>query len=115
MPDDPGFVSIFNGKDLSGWQGLVENPITRAAMDKDELASKQAEADILMRKNWQVENGMLVFRGSGYDNICSVREYRDFEMIMDWKIQKKGDSGIYLRGSPQVQIWDKAHADTGML
>ena len=115
MPDDPGFVSIFNGKDLSGWQGLVENPITRAAMDKDELAAKQTEADILMFKNWQVENGILVFRGIAYDNICSIKEYRDFEMIMDWKIQKKGDSGIYLRGSPQVQIWDKAHADTGML
>jgi hypothetical protein len=114
MPDDPGFVSIFNGKDLSGWQGLVENPITRATMEKDELAAKQAEADVLMFKNWQVENGILVFRGSGYDNICSVKEYRDFEMILDWKIQKKGDSGIYLRGSPQVQIWDRARPDTGV-
>jgi len=113
MPDDPGFVSIFNGKDLSGWQGLVENPITRAEMDKDELAVKQSEADILMHKNWQAEDGIMIFRGSGYDNICSVREYRDFEMILDWKIQKKGDSGIYLRGSPQVQIWDKARVDTG--
>ena len=115
MFDDPGFVSIFNGKDLSGWQGLVENPIARVKMDKDELASKQAEADIQMHKNWQVEDGILIFRGSGYDNICSIKEYRDFEMILDWKIQKKGDSGIYLRGSPQVQIWDKAYADTGML
>jgi hypothetical protein len=25
---------------------------------------------------------------------------------VDWKILPKGDSGIYLRGSPQVQIWD---------
>ncbi|MCK5464598.1 MAG: DUF1080 domain-containing protein, partial [Bacteroidales bacterium] len=113
MPDDPGFVSIFNGKDLSGWQGLVENPIIRAEMDKDELAGKQAEADILMHKNWQVKDGILVFRGSAYDNICSIKEYRDFEMILDWKIQKNGDSGIYLRGSPQVQIWDKARVDTG--
>jgi len=114
MSDDPGFVSIFNRKDLSGWQGLVENPITRAAMDKEELAAKQAEADILMQNNWQVEDGILVFRGIAYDNICSVKEYRDFEMIVDWKIQKKGDSGIYLRGSPQVQIWDKARPDTGV-
>ncbi|MDB5321556.1 MAG: hypothetical protein JWN40_3187, partial [Phycisphaerales bacterium] len=30
----------------------------------------------------------------------------DFEMYVDWKITAKGDSGIYLRGSPQVQIWD---------
>lgn len=114
MPDDPGFVSIFNGKDLSGWQGLVENPITRAAMDKDELTAKQAEADIMMHKNWRVEDGILVFRGIGYDNICTIKEYRDFEMIVDWKIQKNGDSGIYLRGSPQVQIWDRARVDTGV-
>jgi HEAT repeat protein len=113
MPGDPGFVSIFNGKDLSGWQGLVENPILRAKMYKEELAAKQAEANELMHKNWVVEDGMIVFRGSGYDNICSIKEYRDFEMVMDWKIQKKGDSGIYLRGSPQVQIWDRARADTG--
>jgi HEAT repeat protein len=113
MPDDPGFVSIFNGKDLSGWQGLVENPIIRANMDKEVLAAKQAEADELMHKNWVVEDGIMVFRGSGYDNICSIKEYRDFEMMADWKIQKNGDSGIYLRGSPQVQIWDRARADTG--
>jgi hypothetical protein len=25
---------------------------------------------------------------------------------MDWKIAPKGDSGIYLRGQPQVQVWD---------
>jgi hypothetical protein len=29
-------------------------------------------------------------------------------MLVDWKIEKGGDSGIYLRGSPQVQIWDAA-------
>ena len=29
-------------------------------------------------------------------------------MLVDWKIGKDGDSGIYLRGTPQVQIWDPA-------
>ncbi len=113
MPDDPGFVSMFNGKDLSGWQGLVEDPVSRAKMSQKELAGKQAEANNLMFQNWKVENGLLVFRGSGYDNICSIKEYRDFEMILDWKIQKNGDSGIYLRGSPQVQIWDASLVDAG--
>jgi hypothetical protein len=112
MPDDPGFVSMFNGKDLSGWQGLVEDPISRAKMSKETLAGKQAEADKLMHLNWQVEDGILIFRGSGYDNICSIKEYRDFEMILDWKIQKNGDSGIYLRGSPQVQIWDASRVNS---
>ena len=111
MPDDPGFVSLFNGKDLSGWQGLVEDPVARAKMGGEELASKQAEADELMRMHWLVENGQLVYRGDGYDNICTVRGYCDFELLLDWKIDKNGDSGIYLRGSPQVQIWDAFRED----
>src|SRR5690606_10785376 len=32
MPEGEGYVSIFNGKDLTGWKGLVENPIKRAKM-----------------------------------------------------------------------------------
>jgi hypothetical protein len=42
-----------------------------------------------------------------------VKEYGDFEMIVDWRITKKGDSGIYLRGSPQVQIWDTSRVEAG--
>jgi hypothetical protein len=34
-------------------------------------------------------------------------------MVVDWRITKDGDSGIYLRGSPQVQIWDPARTDVG--
>lgn len=100
-----GFVALFNGKDLTGWKGLVGNPKTRAAMSPDELAAKQKEADEKMRAHWKAVDGILVFDGKG-DNICTAKQYGDFEMLVDWKIEKKGDSGIYLRGSPQVQIWD---------
>jgi len=113
MSHEQGFVPIFNGKDLSGWQGLVENPIARAKMDKRELAEKQAGANELMLTNWKVQNGTLVFMGTGYDNICTIKEYGDFEMIVDWRINKKGDSGIYLRGSPQIQIWDPSREESG--
>jgi hypothetical protein len=34
-------------------------------------------------------------------------------MFVDWKIEPKGDSGIYLRGSPQVQIWDLTQSPDG--
>jgi hypothetical protein len=34
-------------------------------------------------------------------------------MLVDWKITKDGDAGIYLRGTPQVQIWDTARRDVG--
>ncbi|HPC98452.1 MAG TPA: DUF1080 domain-containing protein [Bacteroidales bacterium] len=112
MPPDEGFVPMFNGRDLTGWQGLVGNPVTRAKMSPAELASKQAEANKKMLENWSVRDGCIWFNGSG-DNLCSVKEYGDFELLVDWKITKKGDSGIYLRGTPQVQIWDTSRVDVG--
>lgn len=113
LPEDKGFVSIFNGTDLSGWQGLVENPIVRAKMTPEELAQKQAAANEQMRKDWRVENGTIRFVGEGYKNLCSIKKYADFEMLVDWKIGKGGDSGIYLRATPQVQIWDTARVEVG--
>jgi hypothetical protein len=100
-----GYVALFNGKDLSGWKGLVENPKVRATLSADEMAAKQKTADERMRAHWKVEDGALVFDGKG-DSLCTAKDYGDFELLVDWKILAKGDSGIYLRGSPQVQIWD---------
>ena len=113
MPEEGGFTSIFNGKNLDGWQGLVENPIARDTMFRTDLRRKQLEADAKLKDNWKVEDGKIVFFGEGYQNLCSVKSYRDFELIVDWKITKGGDSGIYLRGSPQVQIWDTALVEQG--
>jgi len=112
MVSDEGFKSMFNGKDLTGWQGLVENPVARAKMKPAELAKKQVEADKKVSANWSVKDGCISFTGSG-DNLCSIKEYGDFEMFVDWRISKAGDSGIYLRGSPQVQIWDTSRVDAG--
>ena len=112
MPKEKGFVSIFNGKDLSGWHGLVKNPILRAKMTPAELAKEQVSADAKMLNNWSVKDGFINFNGEG-DNLCTTKMYGDFEMIVDWKISKNGDSGIYLRGAPQVQIWDTARVDVG--
>jgi HEAT repeat protein len=112
MPDDEGFVPMFNGKDLTGWQGLVGTPLARAKMKPDELAKKQVEANKKMLDNWSVKDGCIYFTGNG-DNLCSIKDYSDFELIVDWKITKKGDSGIYLRGSPQVQIWDTSRVEVG--
>jgi hypothetical protein len=102
-----GFTALFNGKDLQGWKGLVENPKARAAMKADDLAKAQAAADEKMKAHWAVKDGVLVFDGKG-DNLCSAKDFGDFELYVDFKIEAKGDSGIYVRGTPQIQIWDIA-------
>lgn len=115
-PLKSGFVPLFNGKDLSGWKGLVADPIKRAKMDAKTLADAQLKADEKMRESWKVVNGELQFVGHG-DNIVTKKKYGDFEMLVDWKIiddgKQEGDAGIYLRGTPQVQIWDNARVKVG--
>ena len=105
----PGYVALFNGKDLAGWKGLpkepLDNPAKRGAATPEQLAEAQKEADANMREHWTVQDGVLVFDGKGR-NLCTAKDYGDFEMLVDWKIKPEGDSGIYLRGCPQVQIWD---------
>ncbi|MGQ9560285.1 MAG: 3-keto-disaccharide hydrolase [Candidatus Oleimicrobiaceae bacterium] len=110
LPDEPnvppeGFVALFNGTDLTGWKGLVGNPLSRAQMSSEELALAQAAADDTMRAHWRVRDGILEFDGKG-SHLCTARDYEDFQLLVDWKIEPDGDSGIYLRGCPQVQIWD---------
>lgn len=112
MPKDGGFISLFNGKDLEGWKGLVANPIKREAMSAAQLKREQEKADEEMRSGWEVQDGLLVFTGKG-NNLATDKKYGDFEMYVDWKITEKGDAGIYLRGTPQVQIWDTALVDVG--
>ncbi|HEY0432683.1 MAG TPA: DUF1080 domain-containing protein, partial [Chitinophagaceae bacterium] len=112
MPEGEGFVPLFNGKDLNGWKGLVANPVLRAKMNADTLSRAQQKADEVMRKGWYVQDGVLHFSGNG-ENICTVKKYGDMEMFVDWKITKDGDAGIYLRGTPQVQIWDTSRVDVG--
>jgi lysophospholipase L1-like esterase len=107
-----GFVKLFNGEDLTGWKGLVADPEKRAQMSEEELAEAQEAADESMRAHWHVKDGALVFDGGG-ESLCTARDYGDFEMLVDWKIGPEGDTGIYLRGSPQVQIWDPAQWPQG--
>jgi len=108
-----GYVALFNGKDLAGWKGLVADPEARAKMSPAELKAAQVKADEQMRDHWKVEDGSLVYDGKG-QSLCTSKDYGDFEMFVDWKIGPKGDSGIYLRGSPQVQIWDHPDGSGGL-
>ncbi len=114
MKSNPGrgFYTMYNSIDLRGWKGLVDNPVKRRKTSADTLAMKQIKADSIMRKGWMAQGEELHFTGHG-DNLCSVKDYQDFELTIDWKIEKEGDAGLYLRGSPQVQIWDTALTRVG--
>ena len=109
---DNGFINLFNGKDLTGWKGLVSNPIARSKMTDSALKAAEQVANEKMKNDWVAKDGLLVFTGHG-ENLATEKKYGDFEMYVDWKITEKGDAGIYLRGSPQVQIWDTSRREVG--
>ena len=109
-----GFTCLFNGKDLTNWKGVTrlerfDNPHVRQAATPEKRAEIQKQADSLLPGHWSVRDGILRFEDwdkKGY-SLATVKDYKDFEMLVDWRILSvRGDSGLYLRGCPQVQIWD---------
>ena len=58
-----------------------------------------------MNTHWHLKDNILYFDGKG-TSLATKKHYGDFELYLDWKLDKNGDSGVYLRGLPQVQIWD---------
>lgn len=107
-----GFTALFNGNDLDGWKGLAhKNANDRRALKGKALSDAQAAADEVMRKHWSVVDGVLTYDGGG-QSLCTSKDYGDFELYVDWKIPPGADSGIYLRGTPQIQIWDPWDART---
>jgi hypothetical protein len=104
-----GFQALFDGKDLMDWQGEIQiDKRLKIGGQEQEAIQKATDGKIL--PHWKVEDGVLVNDGQG-GNLATIRDYRDFELYVDWKIEPSGDSGIYLRGEPQVQIWDSDSLD----
>jgi hypothetical protein len=102
----PGFTALFNGKDLSGWYGLPHtDPKELAAMTPEQRAAKRTADMAAFTQHWRVENGELVNDGQG-PYATTDRDYGDIELRLEYKTVAKADSGVYLRGTPQVQIWD---------
>ena len=105
-----GFDALFNGKDLSNWRGRQPNydPDVEAALAPDERAKKQADWNAARDVHWRVDRDAQEIVSDGKDpQLATVKDYADFELYVDWlMVSHNGDSGIYLRGTPQVQIWD---------
>jgi hypothetical protein len=101
-----GSIALFNGKDLTGWHGQkTMDPRSFEALSSAEKAKVLAEGAADLAKHWRVENGEIVNDGQGA-YLTSDQDYGDIELLIDFKIGPKGDSGVYLRGTPQIQVWD---------
>lgn len=105
-----GFTPLFNGKDLSGWFGHgTADPRPLWEMSAEDLAAHMEKTREDIRKHWSVENGELVNDGGGL-YLTTNKNYGDFELHLEYKTVAQADSGVYLRGVPQVQIWDTTEA-----
>jgi hypothetical protein len=83
-------ISLFNGKDLSGWKTFGGGP-----------------------SGWRAENGVLINHApqepgkhKTYANIRTEREFEDFKLTCEFRVPPGGNSGIYLRGIYEVQVSD---------
>lgn len=98
-----GFRAIFNGANLDGWYGW--NPHASAKLTGEKLGENLKAQRAEFPQHWRVENGELVNAGTG-PYATTEEEFGDFELLIEYKTVAGADSGIYLRGQPQVQIWD---------
>ena len=99
-----GFTAIFNGKDLSGWTGNTPHTTSKSKTDADKNSSLAAQQKDFLQ-HWKVVDGALVNDGHG-PYATTGKKYGDMELLLEYKTVARADSGIYLRGNPQVQIWD---------
>ena len=80
--------SLFNGSNLSGW------------MSTDHPAAPNG---------WTVEDGVLAITAENAEHgedICTAREFQNYELELDYRVPVRGNSGVYLRGVAEVQVSD---------
>ncbi len=101
-----GFTALFNGVDLDGWFGHgTQDPRVLWNMTPEQLEAHKDSTREDIRAHWRVEDGELINDGEGLF-LTTNQDYGDFELLLEYKTVPNADSGIYLRGVPQVQIWD---------
>jgi hypothetical protein len=130
-----GFTPLFNGKDLTGWQALIDigtlkfgaglNPADLLKLSPAEKAQRQKESNAEYLKHWSVVDGILVFDGvqadkltphveKGGQNLQTVKEFGDVDLYVDWCIEQGADSGVYLKNAPQIQMWSNPLGSGGL-
>ena len=100
-----GFTALFNGANLAGWHGRPHLDPRKWDETTPEKRNQWIED---MNQHWSVKDGALVNDGHGVF-LTTNDEFGDIELLIEYKTIPKADSGIYLRGTPQVQIWDSTN------
>ncbi len=108
-----GFTALFNGTDLTGWRGGdTKDHRWLMNLPEDKRAEQLQKWNDSLKAHWKVENGELLNDGNGA-YATTEKEYGDFELLGRLQHGAQGDSGVYLRNVPQVQIWDAFDAKPG--
>ncbi|MFT5423683.1 MAG: hypothetical protein ACI89L_001471 [Phycisphaerales bacterium] len=104
----------FNGTNLEGWWGeSTTDPRTYIDLPADELAARMDASQADIHEHWSVEvnDGIPELVNDGGGLYLTTNEfYKDFELSLEYRTVAGADSGVYLRGVPQVQIWDTTEA-----
>ena len=78
-------IELFNAKNLDGWKPLRD----------------------CGRVGWQVVDGVMTTPGGeGSCNLVTENVFMDFRLHVEFKIPQGGNSGIYLRGRYEIQVYD---------
>lgn len=105
-----GYAPLFDGKTLVGWHGMDTYDIRKlAAMPEAERVKTLAGWTEDAKQHWKAEDGVLVNDGFG-KFLTTDKDFGDVHLTLDYKTVAGADSGVYLRGCPQVQIWDYTKA-----
>ena len=102
-----GMTPLFDKLTLTDWHGIANTIDIRKidAMPPAERVKTIEEWTEDAKKHWKWENDVLINDGEG-KFLATDKNYGDIHLVLDYKTVAKADSGIYLKGSPQVQIWD---------
>jgi hypothetical protein len=87
--DDAGFVSIFNGKDLTGWKVSAKTGHSRTS--KNTSGGK-----------WEAKDGAITGSQDVPGNggiIITEKQYGDFEVALEMNNDDGPDSGLFLRST----------------
>ena len=106
VEDATEFRSLFDGSTLDGWHFRPHtNPFEFEALGEDEQDAKKAEYAKDGVTHWSVEDGQIVNDGKG-PFLVTDQAFENYELHLQYNTVANADSGIYLKDTPQVQIWD---------